>query len=206
MRANIVSNPNLMANGYMRATRSIPRGGSVRGAVIVTGRKRNAARRRRNPSVAMRANAPVVLMANPRRRRRNAAPLIMPMANPRRRRRRNGGFNFNLQNMMNTALVGGLSAGGAYLLNKMFISGLLATGESATTAPTLGGVAMRGAARLVAGALGLAVLPPNYGAAFMAANMYPIMREIDNYMHGTTATTAGPAGDYEADISQALGY
>jgi hypothetical protein len=198
MRANIVSNPNLMAaNGRRR------RHTGTRTIVVAPNRRRR--RRAANPTLA-RANSPVLMMNAPRRRRRNAAPLIMPMANGRRRRRNGGMGKFNLSNMLNSALVGGLSAGGAYLLNKMFISGLLATGETATSVPTLGGLGMRGAARVVAGALGIALLPGTYGTAFMAANMYPLMAELDQYMHGTAGGQMSPTHDYEADISQALGY
>lgn len=194
MRAHVVANPRF-SNGALRATKTIVRGQVIRGKVA---RKRRANGRRY-------ANAPVVLMSsNPRRRRRSNAPLIIPSAaNPRRRRRANGMFGgFNLRRFGEQALTGGLAAGGAYLLNKMFISGLLATGETATSAPTIGGLAMRGAARLVAGALGMAVWPAG-GAAFLAANLYPLMAEIDQYMHPAAANPSF-AMDYEADLRQAV--
>jgi hypothetical protein len=169
-------------------------------------------RLRRVAAPARRRRANPVLLANPRRRRRHYAANPVLMANPRRRHRRRAANPLILPNrrrrarrhnpvgsmkaVLMTSLSGVGAGAAAYAVNKFGISKLVTAAETAGATVTVGGVAMRGGARLALGLLGAYLMPGQFSAALMGAMAYPIMSELDvlyNIQTGasTTATSGG---------------
>lgn len=189
------------------------------------------ARRTRGGVMVIRANG---AMANPRkrRRRRNAAPLIMPnprraasrrpvvvVANPRRRsarrstivvanpRRRRARRNPNdMGSIIKNVAIGGGAALGSYVLNRYVIADLFHNAsEAATSDANRRGMLMRVGVRAVLAGLSAAFLPGSIGAAGMGAMLYPAIFEAHNWWTSRPGQTTAPLqADLEADLNAAL--
>ena len=164
-------------------------------------------KKKRNPTLP--AASPLVVMnpsprrrraGAPKRRRRN--PMLPMMANPMRpvRTRRSTRRNpFNVNMLVDAALKGAVTGGGAYLLNKLFISTIGV--DQTSKADTPNGLMMRQGARILAAALGAYFMPPAWGSAWVGANFYPFAFELDNWWR-TRSSTAGAASQTGAASSK----
>lgn len=163
-------------------------------------------KRKRNPSLP--AASPLVVMnPSPRRRgkatkRRRRNPMLPMMANPMRpvRTRRSTRRNpFNVNMLVDAALKGAVTGGGAYLLNKLFISTIGVDQTTKNDSPN--GLMMRQGARVLAAALGAYFMPAAWGSAWVGANFYPFAFEMDNWWR-TRSSTSGAASSTGAASSK----
>lgn len=124
--------------------------------------------------------------SNPKRRRRNPMlpgtfstnPMLPVRTNGRRKPRRRNPFELNT--IVDNFIKGGVTGGGAYLLNKLLISGLGTTaGPNNTRVNTPNGLLVRQAARVFAAGAGSYLFGGSWGAAWVGANFYPFAFEMD---------------------------
>lgn len=189
------------------------------------------ARRTRGGVIVVRANG---AMANPRkrRRRRNAAPLIMPnprrsaarrpvvvvanprrrsarrstivVANPRRRRRRNPN---DMSSTLKNVAVGGGAALASYVINRYVIADWFhKESESAVSEGNRRGMLMRAGVRAVLAGLSAYFLPGTIGAAGMGAFLYPAVHEVHKWWETRPGTTLNPTTNtpVQADLEADL--
>ncbi len=162
----------------------------------------NPMRRRRRANPKRRRAGARIIMVNPRRRRHaRRNPLIMP--NPRRRRRRYAGLltrrnpSINVMAAVKVAGVGLAAAGGSYLLNRYVIGKLFyKTDQHWNSADNRKGVLYRNAVRFVGAAALAAFFPGMLGAAGIGAMLYPFAQEMANWFQYRDAGTGASATDY----------
>lgn len=163
-------------------------GNPSRPTVVVVRAGGGGGRRRRNAAMPM--AAPMVVRANPRRRRR---------ANPRRRRRnpsrvairrsyRKNPFELDL--LMDVGLRAGAAAAGSYLVNKLLISKV---GVDTAGRDTQYGMVFRNLLRVALGAVGVAWVGGTVGTAWAGAMLYPAMFELDQWWSRPAGTPAAGA-------------
>ncbi len=175
-------------------TRTRTRGGVI--VVRANGAMANPRRRRRRRNAAplimpnprrRSARRPVVVVANPRRRSARRSTIVV--ANPRRRRRNPNGTKDIIKNVA----IGGGMALGSYLLNKYAIGKIsLHEGESLSTERNRTGMLVRIGIRAVLAGLSAAFLPGSIGAAGMGALLYPAISEADNWWATRPQANAAP--------------
>lgn len=189
MKTFVIRNP-------LVATRSIKAG------QMVTGKTRQARRKRSNP-------VPAVLFANPRRRRRNPGmyasnPLVLPN---RRKRRRNPYFGYSpatgIKQVLKVTGEGLLGSGVGYMFDRVLFQKL---GVTESGADTSGGLLLRNGARLVAGGLVSWLFPGPIGAGFMGSLGYPIWASLEQWWRRSSASSnvdqpTSTSADLQAELS-----
>jgi hypothetical protein len=152
------------------------------------GGTQNRKRRRRNglimPNASMQPFANAAMLPNRRRRRRYSNPM--------------GGGKLG-RAFFDTLGTSGAAAG-AFYLNKM---GIARIGTTAAGADTENGIWWRSIVRVGLAGLGLMMWPGLYSHSFAGAVQYPMWREIDRKVSGTTTAPSATAA-YITEAEAAL--